>query len=409
MAVKAKSKKTSRQARKTSGERIHLPSSVTLLKRARVGPDLLDILDVPALRLILESITKMTNMATAILDAKGHILVATGWQDICTRFHRLNLHTSQNCTKSDLFLAKNVRPGEYVEYKCRNGLWDVVTPLFIGDKHAGNIYTGQFFYVDDKIDSDYFVNQAAKYGFNEDEYLAALQRVPRVTHEQVKNLMDFLTGFTVMVAQEGQHNLKLKKAIGSLEESFIGLIKALSATVETRDPYTALHQNRVTELAMAIALEAGLSADEADGLYMAGLIHDIGKIYVPGEVLSKPGKLSDIEYRLVRTHCDAGYKIIEGINFKRPVADIVHQHHERLDGSGYPLGLTGKDIIPEAKILAVADVVEAMASHRPYRPALGIDAALSEVKKHRGKLYDAKIVDICVILFTEKGFAFSED
>ncbi len=201
---------------------------------------------------------------------------------------------------------------------------------------------------------------------------------------------------------------ELEISHGLLEESFIGLIKALSATVETRDPYTALHQKRVTELAMAIASEAGLPAEETEGLYMAGLIHDIGKIYVPGEILSKPGKLSDVEIKLVRTHSDAGYKIIEGIKFKRPVADIVHQHHERLDGSGYPGKLKEKDILPEAKILAVADVVEAMASHRPYRPALGIDAALAELKKNRGRLYDVKIVDSCIKLFTDKGFAFTD-
>jgi PAS domain S-box-containing protein/putative nucleotidyltransferase with HDIG domain len=199
----------------------------------------------------------------------------------------------------------------------------------------------------------------------------------------------------------------LRQSHESLKESFIDLVKALSATVKTRDPYTAMHQNRVVELSLRIAKEIGLSEEEADGLYMAALIHDIGKIYVPGEVLSKPGSLTDIEYNLVKTHSEAGYKIVEGIRFERPIAEIVRQHHEREDGSGYPRGLKGKDIIVEAKILAVADVVEAMSSHRPYRPALGIDAALREITANRGKLYNAAIVDICVALFTEKGFTFS--
>ncbi|MEK7369608.1 MAG: HD domain-containing phosphohydrolase, partial [Planctomycetota bacterium] len=192
---------------------------------------------------------------------------------------------------------------------------------------------------------------------------------------------------------------KLRKALG-------GIIRVLVATVETRDPYTAGHQQRVAHLARAIAAEMGLSLGQIEGIRMASAIHDIGKIAVPAEILSKPGKITETEFDIIKTHPQVGYDILKGIEFPWPVARIVLQHQERLDGSGYPAGLKGDEIITEARILAVADVVEAMASHRPYRPALGIDKALEEISKSKGILYDANVVDVCVRLFREKGFKF---
>jgi putative nucleotidyltransferase with HDIG domain len=177
--------------------------------------------------------------------------------------------------------------------------------------------------------------------------------------------------------------------------------------VETRDPYTAGHERRVSELATAIAGEMSVEGEELAALRLAGLIHDIGKIAVPSEILSKPGRLSQIELDLIKQHPASGYDILDAIDFGLPVAEIVLQHHERLDGSGYPRALTGESIRPGALILAVADVVEAMSSHRPYRPALGIAAALAEVKEHAGEKYDADVVAACVGLFEEQGFQFS--
>ncbi|HSQ79452.1 MAG TPA: HD domain-containing phosphohydrolase [Candidatus Bathyarchaeia archaeon] len=181
---------------------------------------------------------------------------------------------------------------------------------------------------------------------------------------------------------------------------------ALATTLEKRDPYTAGHQQRVARLATAVAGAMGLSEGQTAGLYMASILHDVGKVSVPAEMLSKPGKLTPHEYALMQTHVQAGYEILKDIEFPWPIAEIVYQHHERENGSGYPRGLTGDRLLVEAKVLAVADVVEAMASHRPYRAALGVEAALAEITGRRGVFYDEAVVAACVRLFREQGFAF---
>jgi len=208
---------------------------------------------------------------------------------------------------------------------------------------------------------------------------------------------------------------EMKLADDQIQQSFMKLqnamektIDSLASTIGMRDPYTANHQRRVTKLACALAREMNLSDDTIDGVRLASLVHDIGKMHVPAEILSKPGKISDVEFDMIETHCRAGYEILKEVDFPWPIAEIVLQHHERLDGSGYPLGLEGDSILRESKIIAVADVVEAMSSHRPYRPALGVDVALGEIEKERGILYDAEVVDACVSLIREKGFTFEE-
>ena len=198
----------------------------------------------------------------------------------------------------------------------------------------------------------------------------------------------------------------LRDSMQKITKALKGSIQAIARTVETRDPHTAGHQQRVANLASAIAEEMLLSDDRIYGIRMAGLIHDLGKVAIPTGILNKPGRISNIEFELIKTHSRVGYNILKDIDFPWPIAQVVLQHHERMDGSGYPLGLTGEKIILEARILAVADVVEAMASHRPYRPALGIDKALKEITQNRNNLYDAGIVDICLRLFREKGFSF---
>jgi PAS domain S-box-containing protein len=181
-------------------------------------------------------------------------------------------------------------------------------------------------------------------------------------------------------------------------------VSALAAVAERRDPYTAGHQKRVSQLASAIAREMKLPDDQIEGIRIAGILHDTGKVVIPGEILSKPSSLSEFEFGIIKTHPRVDSEIVEGIDFPWPVSRAVLQHHERMDGSGYPSGTRGEDIIVEARILAVADVVEAMSSHRPYRPALGIDKALAEVVQGRGVRYDADVVDACVTLFKEKRF-----
>ena len=198
---------------------------------------------------------------------------------------------------------------------------------------------------------------------------------------------------------------ELERSYQQLRETFIETVNALASTVEMKDPYTAGHQRWATRLACAIAKEMGLSEEQIEGIRMATSIHDIGKINIPAEILSKPGQLSDIQYNMVKIHAQVGCDILREIKFPWPVAKIVLQHHERWDGSGYPEGLSGEEIILEARILSVADTVEAMASHRPYRVAYGIESALEEISQNRGTLYDPAVVDACLTLF-EKGFRF---
>jgi PAS domain S-box-containing protein/putative nucleotidyltransferase with HDIG domain len=202
---------------------------------------------------------------------------------------------------------------------------------------------------------------------------------------------------------------ELKESWAKLHEALEGTIRAMALTIEIRDPYTAGHQRRVSKLSCAIARELGMPEQQIEGLRVAGDIHDIGKIYVPAEILSKPGQITAIEYGIIKTHPQVGFDILKTIKFPWPVAQIVLQHHERLDGSGYPLGLVGDQILKESRILTVSDIVEAMSSHRPYRPARGIDEALEEVIKNKDRFYDSDVVDVCVKLFRENQFRFTEE
>ena len=191
-------------------------------------------------------------------------------------------------------------------------------------------------------------------------------------------------GELIGIVQSLKDITDLKLSNKKLEVLIDGIIKALSNTVESRDPYTFGHQGRVAQIAEDISRKMGLSESSIKVLWMAATIHDIGKIYVPSEFLTKPGKLSDIEFAVIKTHPDVGYQIIKNIEFEWPIAEMVRQHHERMDGSGYPQGLAGEEILLESRILAVADTFEAMSSHRPYRPALGIDKAIEEIEKNSG-------------------------
>jgi PAS domain S-box-containing protein/putative nucleotidyltransferase with HDIG domain len=198
-----------------------------------------------------------------------------------------------------------------------------------------------------------------------------------------------------------------KESVARLRNALGGTVRAIASIVETRDPYTAGHQRNVANLARAIAGEMGLSKDQIEGIRVAGIIHDIGKISVPAELLSKSRKLTNIELNIIKAHAQSGYDILNDIEFPWPIARMVIEHHERMDGSGYPQKLRGEEILLEARILGVADVVDAIASHRPYRPTLGINFALEEISKNRGVLYDANVVDACLKLFQTKNFTLS--
>jgi len=197
---------------------------------------------------------------------------------------------------------------------------------------------------------------------------------------------------------------KLSRTLDNLRQAMGATLRTLTLAIETKDPFSAGHHKRVADLARTIAMEMGLSDETLEGIRTAATFHDIGKIPLPAEILSQPSKLSEADFHLIKTHSQTGYDILKEVEFPWPVARIVWQHHERLDGSGYPLGLKGEEILPEARVLAVADVVEAMSSHRSYRPMPGLDRALEEIGAQRGILYDPAVVDACLRIFREKDF-----
>lgn len=218
----------------------------------------------------------------------------------------------------------------------------------------------------------------------------------------------FLLGISEDITDRKAVERELLRTVGSLKKAVATTIQVMVSAVEARDPYTAGHQIRSADLACAIAAEMGLPRDTIEGIRLAASIHDIGKMSIPAEILSKPTRLTAIEFSLIKEHAKRGYEILKTVESSWPLAEIAYQHHERIDGSGYPRNLKGDEILIEARILGVADVIESMASHRPYRPALGIQAALDEIAKNKGILYDPGVVEACLRLFKEKGYQLSE-
>ena len=206
------------------------------------------------------------------------------------------------------------------------------------------------------------------------------------------------------ISEKKRAEEQIRRYVAQLETAFMSTVQVATTLSEMRDPYTAGHERRVAEIAVAIGTELGFDARRLEGLRVAGYLHDVGKITIPSEILAKPGKLTPIEFELIRGHAQASYDVLKEVEFPWPVAEVALQHHERIDGSGYPQGLKGEAILLEARIMAVADVVEAMSSHRPYRPGLGIDKALAEIGRGRGTSYDADVADACLRLFGEKGY-----
>ncbi len=236
-----------------------------------------------------------------------------------------------------------------------------------------------------------------------DGTLAFLRESARAVYDEEGNIK-FYEGTIEDITREKSYEQQIKSSYKDLENAIEATIKTMAKVVEIKDPYTAGHQERVAQLAVEIAKKMELDAEQIRALRMAGLIHDIGKISIPSEILSKPTPLNSTEYRIIQRHPQVGYDILKSVNFPWPLAQIVHQHHETLDGEGYPQGIKGEEIVIESRILTVADIVESMASHRPYRPAKGLEIALGEVKEGRGTKYDKKAVDNCEHLFKEEGF-----
>ncbi len=504
--------------------------------------NLSDLIDQEALQTMMEQLYELTRLPSAVGDLEANILVAVGWQDICLNYHRVNPGTLANCHESDVVLAGNVPAGEFREYRCKNHLWDVVTPIYVGERHFGNIYLGQFTYDDEVIDYELFRSQARRYGFDETDYIAALDRVPRVSRKAVVAAIGVCSQLAQMISSLGYGKVQLSRSLAqksaalakyrtiaenisdvvwildpltlrflyispsveklrgytpeeilaepldasatpevseflrrinaertedllsgreppgrtyveeveqpckdgsmvwteivtsyhlnedtgapevhgvtrdisarkqaeeALRESLTSTIDVIGNVSEMRDPYTAGHQRRVAELAVAIEREMGMSPNEIADIRTAGLMHDVGKMSVPAEILAKPTKLTPIEFDLIKAHSEAGYEIISSAHMPGQIAELVLQHHERCDGSGYPSGLLGDALLEGAKVLAVADVAEAMMSHRPYRAGLGVDVALAEIERGAGRQYDPQVAEACVRVFRERGFEFS--
>jgi PAS domain S-box-containing protein len=623
-----------------------------------------DVVDIEAILEIAESLNALTGYSFSIVDLNDEVLVRVGWQDACIRFHRANPESCQLCRESDTQMAKGVPRGETMTYLCKNGLWHAVTPLFVGDRYLANIFTSQFFFDDEEMDVGFFEEQAARFGYERDDYLAAIRAVPRYSRATIEALMHFYVRLAGQIAMLGLANWQLSETLGAreralearmeIEERFSGLVEsaplpiavvdfegtitylneectrvfgytardvptveewyrracpdpdyraasaarwnadvalalsgdgripgaeyavtckngdvrkvvisgavvgkrilvimedvterergetlllesqrvarvghyefdlardvwdasevlmdifgideshvrdfkgflqlvhpddrsaveryfvdevvghrspfdkeyrivrasngaerwvhglgtltydtagaplslfgviqdvtdrkrseaavdestarlermvydvaeAMGRVAEARDPYTQGHQQRVALLAKRIAVRMGLSQTVVDEVEMAGLLHDVGKLRIPTEILTKPGGLSEAEFALVKDHPEQSHEILKGIAFPWAVAEIALQHQERMNGSGYPAGLKGEEMLPAARILAVADVVEAMASHRPYRPALGVEAAMEEIVSHP-ELYDGDVVAACVSLHAD--------
>lgn len=218
-----------------------------------------------------------------------------------------------------------------------------------------------------------------------------------------------LIGVSRDITERMQAVEERKEHAKRMQESLVQTIQAVAIAMEKRDPYTAGHQQRVASVSEQIAKKMGLPDNQIDGLRLGAMIHDVGKIHIPADILNRPGKLTENEFNIIKHHSKVGWEIIKDVSFPWPVAQMILQHHERLDGSGYPDGLSGDEIILEARIIAVADVVEAMASHRPYRAGLGLDAAIEEITSKRGLLYDSSVVDACISIISEPGFKFGEE
>jgi PAS domain S-box-containing protein len=278
---------------------------------------------------------------------------------------------------------------------------------FFGAREADIAGKTDYDFVDRELadafrDHDNKAMAAGKTTSNE-EWITFADDGHRVFLDTIKTPMYDAGGTLIGVLGIGR-DITDRRSVERIRKALGGTVQALAVTVESRDPYTAGHQRRVADLARAIATEMNLPIDIIDGIRMAAAIHDLGKVSVPAEILSKPTKLKKTEFDLIKEHSQSGYDILKDIDFPWPIARIVLEHHERMNGSGYPNGLAGENILMESRIIAVADVVEAIGSHRPYRPSLGIEAALEEIKKNRGTHYDKTVADACLRLFREKGF-----
>ncbi len=383
-----------------------------------------ELLDVNLIDKLLHDFYKITKVPISIVDISGEVIVCAGWKKVCSgiqcdyeEIHNLCLKeywkNNGSCTQCER------------EVSCLYGLKMYRIPVYIIDTVIANIFLCEFMAepphngISGVTGSEYFksitdfientvvlisdfISRQFKDRENGNKLLDNYAEM-KFSYEQLIAVNNDLK-FNIWELQQrlGQAEVYKSRKISEKEKKYLmDTVTALGLLVEKRDLYTARHQKRVAYLACRIANRLKLDKDRFEGLYIAAMLHDIGKIGISSDILSKPDKLSKAEFELIKTHVQNAYDILSKISFPWPVADIVLQHHEKIDGTGYPNGLTGKDILLEAKIISVADVVEAITAHRPYKPALGISYALKEIKKYSGIYYDPEIVDACIQVCTE--------
>ena len=490
-----------------------------------------EVMDSNLFQNIMDYFYELTGIPVGIIDMDGNIIVKEGWQDICTKFHRVNFAACKNCLESDYEITRGIKVGEYRQYKCKNNLWDIATPIDIGNQRMGHIYLGQFFYEEELIDYDYFRKQAKEFGFDEEAYMEALSRVPRFTHHQVETAMNFYSRMASYISQLSYSNIKIhetmdelynvmnfqnalmdavpspifyknkdlvylggnkafNRATGLSPSEYIGktvfntsfeelasvydqsdtelleskepqvyefqirtpsgekrdvifnkaiftdltgepagiigviqditdmkraeqrlmkgneeiietqkeMIHTLGQIIETRSKEAAKHVIRVAEYSNLIGLKYGLSQEEAMLFKIAAPMHDIGKIGIPDRILNKPGALTKNEFDCVKTHTTIGYDILKKSNYKimKMAAIIALNHHERWDGSGYPAGISGKNINIYSRILSISDVFDATSHKRCYKEAWTLKGVKNYLLEQRGMMFDPELIDLFI-------------
>lgn len=390
-----------------------LTSSVRSTASETKDVSILDLFEVDELQAIQDALSDAMGVASLITSPEGiPITQPSNFRRICEEIIRATEIGCANCKRSDATLGRFSSSGPTIMRCMSGGLWDAGVSINAGDTHIANWLVGQV-RTEEQIDPS-MMAYADEIGADTDDYYKALLEVPHMSKAQFKLIADALYVVANSLSETALQKSQQHNLIQQREQSQLALASMINSVIdvvgrvlEARDPYTAGHQRRVAQLAKAIAREMNLPLSEINEIGIAAQMHDIGKMSIPSEILSKPGKLSEIEFKLIKEHCETGADIINSAHMPGHIADIVLQHHERCDGSGYPHGLTGDQLHLGSKVLMVADVVEAMSTHRPYRAALGIDAAINELLEHAGTKYDTYIVSMCQRVFELRNFEFS--
>lgn len=376
-----------------------------------------ELIDPSLLQRLVDEIHQTLDVCASIIGVDNKCVALSGWQNICSMFQRAGPEAKLGCEESNQHVWGQVDGAESPAFhRCANGMVCAAVPIIVQDRHLANFVVGQVFL--EPWNEETFRIQARDLGLDEEEYLAAAWKVPVINEEVLERHLAFVTVLARMLGQIGLERLKVIETSSRLSQaeamgldlaarrgllvapSFARSIAAISKLGELRDPYTAGHQRQVRDWACAIATRLGL--DNVD-MIVGALLHDVGKIYVPVEILTKPGALTLEEYEILKEHPWYGYEIAKEIELSETIQTMIYQHHERLDGTGYPLGIKDEEITLEARILAVADIVDSITSDRPYRPARSIEWAEEELKRYRGVRYDAKVVDACLDVIKEYG------